>query len=105
MEGVGGGDLCGGFVGGDGNGGDGGVLVGIRLGGVRNGIRKIKNQNIPKQRGKTRSRALLDRIIVGSIGYRTYGRALLYLVYRQQVNKIKGATPPPPPPPFALCHY
>ncbi len=47
------------------------------------------------------TRALLDGFIVGSIGYQTFGRALVYLVYRQQANKIEGATPTPP----ALCHY
>ena len=53
-----------------------------------------------KHRGKICTRTLLDMIVVGFIGYRTFGRALVYLVDRQQAIKIEGATPPLPP----LCH-
>ena len=48
---------------------------------------KIENKNSLKRKGKRSSRALLDGVIVGSIGYQTFGRALVYLVYRQQIKK------------------
>ena len=62
---------------------------------------RMKTQNSQKQGKKRCTIALLDWFIVGSIGYQTFGGALVYLVYRQQVNKKEGATPPPP----AWCHY
>ena len=59
MEGVGGGDLCGGFVGGDGDGGDGrgrGVVVGLgwrRMGsGMRRSVLENKEEKFTKARGQ-----------------------------------------------------